>query len=753
MTNHGDDCYFFYYSNCTKGDSCPFRHCEAAIGNEVVCNLWEEGRCFRPTCKFRHMKITHNRKQIACYWENQPAGCQKPHCAFFHEKPRCIDGLYVPPDKGTKCEEVPQEEPVPPQPPLPTAANPQVRGVKKTESQEPVPSPTHPPVVINPADDDEDEDDQFSEEGESPRKQATGPKSEESMNFGVSTLEEIRLRRAIKASMKRAIYAGGEAPNNGGKENIQSSLKHMSDAADFGCGDGVPLRRSLAERLGRIMDVEHSTVASQKSSKSVKQRLTLPSDLTATAPSVEIIIKTPEHIRIKTLEEIKLEKAAKSQNPKEPSGADISFTKTIPTKGSKSVKRAITVEDESIESVRTFSEMLHMKKKKQEENQKHKNQSEKRKDQSQDKEVAPAKNSSGEIRVKTLEEIRREKAARFQSQELTQEGPPEEAQATNSQESSAKKPRLLRLKKPALQTDKDISEKSESITETPEKPVKSTPTPTETSINTVKVKTFEEIMREKRLRKQDTEKPAASSSQSSADVDQPPALPTTSPVKRKASAKITFTPDSTTTTESGPPPAKTSPASVTSAPGKSLRAVKDTSQTVTPERRPQDTRTDAKVRPKLNVKPSVHLKPGQKRKAPQRSAVAAVKPLNSDPKSETTRLEPQVFSSVTPKSVPSPEFVCNPISTSESQAPQPRSPDTSAATQCRTPKTSSQAKPRRTSVTVSRSGTNSAAPTSAEDDFDELISEFTTDDPLEDGVDPDLGEDDLLQELSDMIDS
>ena len=28
----------------------------------------------------------------------------------------------------------------------------------KTETQEPVPSPTHPPVVINPADDDEDED-------------------------------------------------------------------------------------------------------------------------------------------------------------------------------------------------------------------------------------------------------------------------------------------------------------------------------------------------------------------------------------------------------------------------------------------------------------------------------------------------------------------------------------------------------------------------------------------------------------------
>ena len=42
------------------------------------------------------------------------------------------------------------------------------------------------------------------------------------------------------------------------------------------------------------------------------------------------------------------------------------------------------------------------------------------------------------------------------------------------------------------------------------------------------------------------------------------------------------------------------------------------------------------VRPKLNVKPSVmkpavQLKPGQKRRGTQRSAVAAVKPLNSGP--------------------------------------------------------------------------------------------------------------------------
>lgn len=58
-----------------------------------------------------------------------------------------------------KSEEEPHEEAAPPSSAPPAnAANPQLRGVIKTETQEPVPSPTHPPVVINPADDDEDEE-------------------------------------------------------------------------------------------------------------------------------------------------------------------------------------------------------------------------------------------------------------------------------------------------------------------------------------------------------------------------------------------------------------------------------------------------------------------------------------------------------------------------------------------------------------------------------------------------------------------
>lgn len=54
-----------------------------------------------------------------------------------------------------------------------------------------------------------------------------------SLNFGVSTLEEIRLRKALKASMKKAGYPvqSADMPENREKENIQSFFRP-------GLGDG-----------------------------------------------------------------------------------------------------------------------------------------------------------------------------------------------------------------------------------------------------------------------------------------------------------------------------------------------------------------------------------------------------------------------------------------------------------------------------------------------------------------------------------
>ena len=28
------------------------------------------------------------RKVTPCYWESQPQGCTKPHCAFLHQQPK-----------------------------------------------------------------------------------------------------------------------------------------------------------------------------------------------------------------------------------------------------------------------------------------------------------------------------------------------------------------------------------------------------------------------------------------------------------------------------------------------------------------------------------------------------------------------------------------------------------------------------------------------------------------------------------------
>ncbi|KAM7423396.1 hypothetical protein PAMA_011112 [Pampus argenteus] len=893
MTNHGDDCYFYYYSTCSKGDSCPFRHCEAAMGNETVCNLWQEGRCFRTVCKFRHMEITKKRKEIPCYWENHPAGCQKPHCAFFHEKARYIDGAFVPPDKSqSKNEEQPHEEPAPPPPaPLPTAANPQLRGVIKTESQEPVPSPTHPPVVINPADDDEDEDDQFSEEGDdgkvspSPRKL---PRSDESLNFGVSTLEEIRLRKALKASMKRAGYPiqSADTSANGEKENIQScfrpALYEAGDAplvfeepgrprgsvaerlgrkmpnADVK-REGVSLKRSLAERLGRVVDVEEPP---QKALKPIKERLGMYADPVALTEAGDANMgskKPAVEIRIKTLEEIRQERAAQSQSQKD--GPSAAAQENTIIKSTKGVKRAIAVKDDSISHIKTFSEVLHAKKKREEQEQnpnpkKAKLPAEKAPGKIQGEpdaaEPDPEPQKADEVRVKTLEEIRREKAARIGAQQALDA----ENKKSPDTGNGAKKPRMLQVKKLAAQTGNVTSEKSAEVTEKPLK--NSAAAPPQSITNNVKVKTFEEIMREKRLRKQEMEEKASSNSKDKAEAEDASSqkLSTGCILKRKFPIKVTLTPpgsSSPSTTTCVVPDTTPSVQKVpvrklihlkskaasclngTAAPGTAAGTSVPVKQSTSPQQTESESRsqspsssrevpdkntspaklaraapqgptadktlnnnqkkspehsTDTKVRPKLNVKPSVmkpalQVKPGPKRRGAERSAVAEVKPLNStstvleEPLQDTACRDRQVFPSSSSEAQLSSAVPHSPstlLESGSSSSPlreelqtvpvfkrspsQETKPAAAAAARdaCTVPqspliKSPTQTKSRRPSAAVSRTASTSsaAASTSAVDDFEELINEFT-DDHLEDDVDPAIGEDDLLQELSDMID-
>ncbi|KAK6625896.1 hypothetical protein RUM43_006195 [Polyplax serrata] len=88
MERRNQDCYFYYYSTCTKGDQCIFRHEPSALGCETVCPYWQQRKCDNLFCNLRHMELKKNRKTIPCYWETQPGGCRKPHCPFLHVNPR-----------------------------------------------------------------------------------------------------------------------------------------------------------------------------------------------------------------------------------------------------------------------------------------------------------------------------------------------------------------------------------------------------------------------------------------------------------------------------------------------------------------------------------------------------------------------------------------------------------------------------------------------------------------------------------------
>lgn len=91
MSAFGNDCHFFYNAACVKGDSCPFRHCEAAKATDITCTFWRQKTCTKPNCPFRHSEgviQNKNRAEIPCYWETQPVGCTKTACPFKHQNAR-----------------------------------------------------------------------------------------------------------------------------------------------------------------------------------------------------------------------------------------------------------------------------------------------------------------------------------------------------------------------------------------------------------------------------------------------------------------------------------------------------------------------------------------------------------------------------------------------------------------------------------------------------------------------------------------
>ncbi|XP_073522660.1 zinc finger CCCH domain-containing protein 11A isoform X2 [Phyllobates terribilis] len=326
MSNQGDDCYFFFYSTCTKGDGCAFRHCEAALRNETICTLWKEGRCFRQICKFRHMEIDKKRSEIACYWENQISGCQKANCAFHHTKGRFVDGAYFPPTKALAkpepCEpDVQTSLPSPPPAKLSVVPTPQLRGVKKMEATENVPSPTHPPVVINAADDDEDDDDvnlnygiktlkELKSEKQKDREVASNDStasSEISVSYYNQTDNRISFQRTVKFTNKDLATNLSLAQRLGKRKKFQGDSPLA--ASD---GEVLPsVKKSLSERLGKRIatptDGPEFPPKKVQISRPLRDRLGLPTE--QSKKETEIDANTGTDFRIKTLQEIRQEKA------------------------------------------------------------------------------------------------------------------------------------------------------------------------------------------------------------------------------------------------------------------------------------------------------------------------------------------------------------------------------------------------------------------------------------------------------------
>ncbi|NWW79193.1 ZC11A protein, partial [Climacteris rufus] len=519
-----------------QGDGCAFRHCEAALGSETVCTLWQEGRCFRNVCRFRHMEIDKKRSEIACYWENQPGGCQKHNCAFHHTKGRYVDGLFLPPSKTTlpsppeaaeddvKMVQMQQNK-------LSVQSNPspQLRGVMKVENSENVPSPTHPPVVINAADDDEDDDDQLSEEGEetktpvqqpstethnglrviSTRKSNANAKQDDNLNFGIKTLEEIKLKKLKEKAKKQ-----GEGPSGDSgdplqarsipvpeKENVRTVLRTVTLSSKE--GEDPVIQLNLPDRLGK-----RKTLLGEKTflplRRNVADRLGRKTELLENAekaPKRGTAAKPMEEIRVKTLEEIRLERggqrrgdAAKTPGDARRAEQPNPSARPCPASRSKSLAGALAEKKQK---------RLEAEKEKEELPSRARAEAEPRRPSA----PAPARvqlaqpgkaRAAGEVRIKTLEEIKREKALRMQQSGENVPAPPAQP------EPALRGRKLLRVTKLIApgREEKMIVELN--------KPPKAVSAPAEPCAQNagnsgVQVKSLEEIMWEKRQLKQQQE--------------------------------------------------------------------------------------------------------------------------------------------------------------------------------------------------------------------------------------------------------
>ncbi|KAF1620295.1 Zinc finger CCCH domain-containing protein 11A, partial [Eudyptes chrysolophus] len=736
MSNQGDDCYFYFYSTCNKGDSCSFRHCEAALGNETVCTLWQEGRCFRNICRFRHMEIDKKRSEIPCYWENQPVGCQKSNCAFHHTKGRYVDGLFLPPSKTTLPsppdsaeDDVKMAQMSLQQNKLSVQSNPspQLRGVMKVENSENVPSPTHPPVVINAADDDEDDDDQLSEEGDetktpvqqptteahnglriiSTRKSNANTKQDDNLNFGIKTLEEIKLKKLKEKTKKQEGPSGVPVhplqsrtipvPE---KENVRTVVRTVTLSTKQ--GEEPVIRLNLAERLGkRKTSIAGKSVLPLK--RNLAERLGKKIEILENAdkaPKREKAAKPTGEIHVKTLEEIRLERANQKRGEPQAKAQTEGRCKTEDPSSGARPSPAVRI--------KTFSGTLAEKKQKRLEEEKQKTEEfpTKTKVENEPKKqsvLAPSVPSkvqvaepagkakpAGEVRIKTLEEIKQEKALRMQQSGENVPAPPAQPEPAPTGR------RLLRITKLTVpgREEKKVVELNKPSPKAVSAPAESSD---QSATNSkVQVKSLEEIMREKRqLRQRQEEK-----LQKEAATVPPPVEKAFSLPFALAKSKVCLKPLD----------------------GKATSPTKQTLKRKAAESHPSAVAA---------VKPLSTTGGDTKEPSAKKAAVAVVPALPEDSLVSTPGRE---------KHKASPELHIGSQADSVAQSEVSSSTSTSSQVAVKT---------RRLSSTGA-----GKAPLSVEDDFEKLIWEISGG-KLEAEIDLDPGkdEDDLLLELSEMIDS
>ncbi|KAL1505788.1 hypothetical protein ABEB36_005269 [Hypothenemus hampei] len=284
-----NDCYFYYYSTCSKGDSCGFRHEPSALGCETTCSFWKEGKCLNVHCNFRHMELRKNRKAIPCYWESQPGGCLKPHCPFMHQNLRLnLADNNISKSDGSIPENCTQ--------------------ATKTASPDSL-------VVV-----------QFEEESDSESVSMVSPEK-----IGISkmkTTEEIQLEKIAAESASFYSYTDTNVNQPLSEEDLRQKLINRVKSSR-----GISNKRPISARLG-FEDNQKMDSTSNDSLNTNKRR--------------KIAETNIEDIKIKTLEEIRAERlASRIADSKSPKDSKTKNSKHSPIRLSRELEESITENEEA----------------------------------------------------------------------------------------------------------------------------------------------------------------------------------------------------------------------------------------------------------------------------------------------------------------------------------------------------------------------------------------------------------------------